>query len=73
MVNDIEDNFYFVSNIKIEIIIADDLAEKFVSVIIEAAKTRGVWLSKAFIPTINEEVKIRTTNVGKSEINFSNN
>src|SRR6266550_2532166 len=50
----------FLPKIKIEVVLADDLAEKAVTAIVKAAKTGKIGDGKVFISPVLEAVRIRT-------------
>ena len=54
----------FLPKIKIELVVADELADKAVAAISEAANTGRIGDGKIFITTIDEVVRIRTGETG---------
>ena len=58
----------FLPKIKIEIVISDDILDKAVSAIIDAAQTDKIGDGKIFISEITEVVRIRTGEKGESAI-----
>ena len=50
----------FIPKIKMEIIVADELASKVVEVIAESARTGRIGDGKIFVTTVDEVVRIRT-------------
>ena len=58
----------FIPKVKIEAIVADAIAEKVVSTIMEKAKTGKIGDGKIFISTVEEVVRIRTGEKGESAI-----
>ncbi|HLC40368.1 MAG TPA: P-II family nitrogen regulator [Methylomirabilota bacterium] len=58
----------FLPKVKIEVVVSDDLAEKVVSTIIQAAKTGSIGDGKVFVVPIGESIRIRTGERGESAI-----
>ncbi|HZV33437.1 MAG TPA: P-II family nitrogen regulator [Verrucomicrobiae bacterium] len=58
----------FLPKIKLEVVLADLLAEQAVSAIIKAAKTGKIGDGKVFVSTIDEAVRIRTEEKGERAI-----
>jgi nitrogen regulatory protein P-II 1 len=58
----------FLPKVKIEIVVADNIADKVVSTILEKAKTGKIGDGKIFITKIDEIVRIRTGEKGESAI-----
>ena len=58
----------FIPKVKIEIVIADDAADKVVATILEKAKTGKIGDGKIFISTVQEVIRIRTGEKGASAI-----
>jgi nitrogen regulatory protein P-II 1 len=54
----------FIPKVKIEVVLADDLAEKTVSTIIEKSKTGKIGDGKIFVSTVDEVIRIRTGEQG---------
>ena len=54
----------FLPKVKIEIVLADDLVEKAVEAIQNAAQTGRIGDGKIFISTIEEAIRIRTGETG---------
>lgn len=58
----------FLPKIKIEIVVADDQVETGVNTIIESAKTGKIGDGKVFVSTIEEAVRIRTSERGEQAV-----
>lgn len=54
----------FIPKVKIEVVVADDHLEAAVTAIIKAAKTDKIGDGKVFISTIDDAVRIRTSERG---------
>jgi nitrogen regulatory protein P-II 1 len=58
----------FVPKVKVEIVVADDLADSAIQTIIKAARTGNVGDGKIFVTSLAEVVRIRTGEKGESAI-----
>jgi nitrogen regulatory protein PII len=58
----------FLPKVKIQIIVADDMAAKIVEVITEAAKTGKIGDGKIFVTSVEEVIRIRTGEKGADAI-----
>ncbi len=58
----------FLPKIKIEIVTAEEMAQKVVEVIAEAARTGKIGDGKIFVSTVDEAVRIRTGETGKDAL-----
>ena len=58
----------FIPKVKIEIVVADSLAEKVVATILDKAKTGKIGDGKIFITKIEEIIRIRTGERGETAI-----
>ena len=58
----------FVPKVKIEIVVPDAMAEKAISVINEKAKTGKIGDGKIFVYSVEQAVRIRTSEVGDSAL-----
>ena len=58
----------FLPKIKIELVVADDLADKAVSAITEAANTGRIGDGKIFVFNVEEAIRIRTGERGASAV-----
>ena len=58
----------FLPKVKLEIVLADEVVDKAVSVIIKAAKTGKIGDGKVFILSVEQAVRIRTEEVGDKAV-----
>jgi nitrogen regulatory protein PII len=58
----------FLPKVKIEIVIADDIKDKVVSAIVNAAKTGKIGDGKVFISPVDDVIRIRTDEHGDAAI-----
>ncbi len=58
----------FLPKVKVEIVIDDELTEKAVEAIQNAAKTGRIGDGKIFISTVEEAIRIRTGETGSSAV-----
>jgi nitrogen regulatory protein PII len=58
----------FLPKAKIEVAVSDDLVERVVEAIVDAAKTGKVGDGKIFVTTIDQVWRIRTGETGDSEL-----
>jgi len=58
----------FIPKVKLEIVVADGIAEKVISTIMEKAKTGKIGDGKIFVSKIEEVVRIRTGEKGEIAI-----
>ena len=58
----------FLPKVKIEVVVTDDLAEKAVEAIQNAAKTGRIGDGKIFISTIEDAIRIRTGETGAEAV-----
>jgi nitrogen regulatory protein P-II 1 len=58
----------FIPKVKIEIVVADGIAEKVVSTIAEKAKSGKIGDGKIFVTNVEEVVRIRTGEKGETAI-----
>jgi nitrogen regulatory protein P-II 1 len=58
----------FIPKVKIDIVVADSLADKVVSTILEKAKTGKIGDGKIFISDIKDIIRIRTGERGETAI-----
>ncbi len=58
----------FLPKTKIEVVVGDDLAEKVISAIVDAARTGKLGDGKIFITDVTETVRIRTGETGEDAI-----
>jgi nitrogen regulatory protein P-II 1 len=58
----------FLPKVKIEVVVPDQLVDKVVSTIADAAKTGSIGDGKVFVLPLGEAVRIRTGETGESAI-----
>ena len=58
----------FLPKVKIEVVVADHLADKVVSTIVGAAKTGSIGDGKVFVLPIDESIRIRTGETGEGAV-----
>jgi nitrogen regulatory protein P-II 1 len=58
----------FLPKVKIEVVVADNLVDKVVSIIAASAKTGSIGDGKVFVLPIGEAVRIRTGETGESAV-----
>jgi nitrogen regulatory protein P-II 1 len=58
----------FISKVKVEVVVPDDLAEKAVDAIINAARTGNIGDGKIFIRDVAEAIRIRTGEKGSDAL-----
>ena len=58
----------FLPKLKLEIVVADDLADEVVQAIIKAAKTGKIGDGKVFVSPIDSAVRIRTEEKGEAAV-----
>ncbi|TSA13517.1 MAG: P-II family nitrogen regulator [Deltaproteobacteria bacterium] len=58
----------FLPKVKIEVVVADSVAEKAVSTILEKAKTGKIGDGKIFVSTLEQVIRIRTSESGDTAI-----
>jgi nitrogen regulatory protein P-II 1 len=58
----------FIPKVKLEIVVADNVAEKVISTIMEKAKTGKIGDGKIFISKVEDVIRIRTGEKGDSAI-----
>ncbi len=58
----------FLPKVKIEVVVEDDLAERAIEAIIEAARTGRIGDGKIFVSDVEEVIRIRTGEKGASAI-----
>jgi len=54
----------FISKVKVEVVVADDLVEKAVEAIVGSARTGNIGDGKIFIKDVQEAIRIRTGEKG---------
>ncbi|GMT42249.1 MAG: nitrogen regulatory protein P-II 1 [bacterium] len=63
-----EYNVDFLPKIKLEVVVAEEIAEKAIDVIVDAAKTGQIGDGKIFVSALEETIRIRTKERGKEAI-----
>ena len=63
-----EYNIDFTPKLKIEVVVGDDLADKAIDAIKEAANTGNIGDGKIFVVPVEDVVRIRTGETGESAI-----
>src|SRR5439155_25870877 len=58
----------FLPKLKIEVVMADDMVEKAVSVVVAAAKTGKIGDGKVFVLPVEHAVRIRTEEIGEKAV-----
>ncbi len=58
----------FLPKIKIEIVVADGIAEQAISAIVKAAKTGKIGDGKIFVSSVEQAVRIRTEETGDKAV-----
>jgi nitrogen regulatory protein P-II 1 len=58
----------FLPKIKLEVVVADDIKDKVVSAIVNAAKTGKIGDGKVFISPVDDVIRIRTDEHGDAAI-----
>jgi len=64
----VEYDVSFIPKVKVEVIVADGIAEKVVATIMEKAKTGKIGDGKIFISNLEDVVRIRTGEKGEAAI-----
>jgi len=58
----------FLPKVKIEVILSDELAEKAIDAIVQAAKTGKIGDGKVFVTVIQQAIRIRTEETGEKAV-----
>ena len=58
----------FLPKVKIEVVLADDMVDKAVSVVVSAAKTGKIGDGKVFVLPVEHAVRIRTEEIGEKAV-----
>jgi nitrogen regulatory protein PII len=58
----------FLPKVKVEVVLADDMVEKAVTVVVGAAKTGKIGDGKVFVSSIENAVRIRTEETGEHAV-----
>jgi nitrogen regulatory protein PII len=64
----VEIDISFVPKVKVEVVVADSIAEKIIMTILEKAKTGKIGDGKIFISKLEDVVRIRTGEHGQAAI-----
>ena len=63
-----EYNIDFTPKLKIEVVVADEVADKAIDAVKEAANTGNIGDGKIFVLSVDEVVRIRTGETGESAV-----
>jgi nitrogen regulatory protein PII len=58
----------FLPKVKVEVVLADDMVEKAVTVVVAAAKTGKIGDGKVFVLPVEHAVRIRTEEIGEKAV-----
>jgi nitrogen regulatory protein P-II 1 len=58
----------FLPKVKLEIVVADDLAERAISTVVAAAKTGKIGDGKVFLLPVEQAIRIRTEETGDKAV-----
>ena len=58
----------FLPKVKIEIVLADEMVEKAVQIVVSAAKTGKIGDGKVFVLPVEHAVRIRTEEIGEKAV-----
>jgi len=58
----------FLPKVKVEVVLADDMVDKAVSVVVGAAKTGKIGDGKVFVLPVEHAVRIRTEEIGEKAV-----
>src|ERR671924_2271951 len=58
----------FLPKVKVEVVLADDMVEKAVAVVVSAAKTGKIGDGKVFVLPVEHAVRIRTEEIGEKAV-----
>ena len=58
----------FLPKVKVEVVLADDMVEKAVTVVVSAAKTGKIGDGKVFVSPVEEAIRIRTDETGEKAV-----
>ena len=58
----------FLPKVKVEVVLADDMVDKAVSVVVSAAKTGKIGAGKVFVLPVEHAVRIRTEEIGEKAV-----
>ena len=58
----------FLPKVKIEIVLADEMVDKAVNIVVGAAKTGKIGDGKVFVSSIDDAIRIRTEETGEQAV-----
>ena len=58
----------FLPKVKVEVVLADDMVDKAVTVVVSAAKTGKIGDGKVFVLPVEHAVRIRTEEIGEKAV-----
>ena len=58
----------FLPKVKVEVVLADDMVDKAVTVVVSAAKTGKIGDGKVFVSNVEEAIRIRTDEKGEQAV-----
>ena len=58
----------FLPKVKVEVVLADDMVDKAVTVVVAAAKTGKIGDGKVFVLQVDHAVRIRTEEIGEKAV-----
>jgi nitrogen regulatory protein P-II 1 len=58
----------FLPKMKVEVVVADDLTDKVVSLIVTAARTGSIGDGKVFVSSLDDAIRIRTGEHGEAAV-----
>jgi nitrogen regulatory protein P-II 1 len=58
----------FLPKVKIEVVVSDDLAERAIEAIVQAARTGRIGDGKIFVSDVQEVIRIRTGERGEDAV-----
>lgn len=61
-------DFYFVPNIKLEVVVPDEHVQKVISAVIKTAETGEVGYGKIFLKPVEEAIRVRTEESGENAL-----
>ena len=58
----------FLPKVKVEVVMADDMVEKAVTAVVNAAKTGKIGVGKVFVLRVEHAIRIRTEEIGEKAV-----
>src|SRR5438132_12952640 len=58
----------FLTKVKVEVVMADDMVEKAVTAVVNAAKTGKIGDGKVFVLPVEHAIRIRTEEIGEKAV-----